>query len=291
MSDTSSRVRSSPASATGVLDKARRAVPSDLLTVASLAVLAYAASNVLHEGLGHGGACLLVGGVPRLLTSVSFECDTTGLAPTASRVLAAAGTVVNLAAGTLAALAYRRASSGTAVSRYFLWLFATINFLQAFGYFLFSGVGRIGDWAVVMAPIQPAWAWRIGLAAVGGALYWIATNRAFRALGRFIDGRSSDRFPIGQRLALVSYATGGALYLVSGLLNPAGPLLLAVSAAAASLGGTSGLAWGPQLLRGQETGSSSDVPTRVPRDMRIVVAAAAVGLSFIFLLGPGVPLG
>jgi len=281
----------SPPSTTGVLDKPRRAVPSDLLTVTSLAVLAYAAANVLHEGLGHGGACLLVGGAPRLLTSVSFACDTSGTAPTASRIVAAGGTVMNLLAGGLAALAYRRARSSAAAMRFFLWLFATINMLQAFGYFLFSGVGRVGDWAAVMAPVEPAWTWRIGLSIVGGVLYWIATNRAFVALGIFIGGRSSDRYPIGKRLALASYFTGGALYCLSGLLNPGGLLLLAISAAAASLGGTSGLAWGPQLMRGRDDGPSSDTPTRVPRNIRVIVAAGLVGLVFVFVLGPGVRLG
>ena len=279
------------ASATGVVDKPRRALPSDLVTVASLAVLAYAAANVLHEGLGHGGACVLVGGTPRLLTSVSFECDVTAGASTASRIVAAAGTIVNLIAGGLAALAYARGRDGSPVTRFFLWLFATVNLLQAFGYFLFSGVGRIGDWAAVMAPIQPVWAWRIGLAVAGGALYWLATGRAFAALGRFIGGRASDRYPLGNRLALVSYFTGAALYLLSGMLNPGGLLLLAISAAAASLGGTSGLAWGPQLMKGASPGVETDAPVRIPRDARAIVAALVVALLFVFVLGPGIRLG
>jgi len=278
-------------STTGVLDKPRRAVPSDLLTVASLAVLAYAAANVLHEGLGHGGACLLVGGTPRLLTSVSLEWDSGGLTQGAKVFVAAAGTLVNLLAGGLAAVAYGRARTSSTTARFSLWLFATINLLQAFGYFLFSGVGNIGDWAVVMAPVRPAWAWRIGLSAVGGAFYWIVTRRAFDALGRLIGGRPSDRYPIGKRFSLVSYATGAALYLVSGLLNPGGLLLLAISAAAASLGGTSGLAWGPQLMRGLRHEPAGETPNRIPRDARVIVSAAVVGLVFVFVLGPGIGFG
>lgn len=278
-------------STTGVIDKPRRAAPSDLVTVASLAVLAYAAANVLHEGLGHGGAALLVGGTPRLLTSVSLNWDPGQLTQGPKALVAAAGTLVNLLAGGLAIVAYLRARSASPATRYFLWLFATINVLQAFGYFLFSGVGNIGDWAVVMAPVRPAWAWRVGLAVGGFALYWWATARAFAALAGFIGGRPSDRYPIAKRLALVSYATGGALYLVSGLLNPGGLLLLAISAAAASLGGTSGLAWGPQLMRRQRYEPAGETPTRISRDLRVIAAAALVGLVFVFALGPGIPLG
>lgn len=271
---------------TGVLDKPRRAVPSDTVTVASLAVLAYAAANVLHEGLGHGGACLLVGGTPRLLASVSFDCAAPSVA--GERVVAAAGTIVNLVVGGLAAWAYRSAAARGPALRFFLWLFATINVMQGFGYFLFSGVGRIGDWADVMAGVQPEWVWRATLAIAGGALYYLATVRAFRALGRFIGGLSSDRFPIGQRLSLLAYATGAALYGVAGMLNPGGALLLLVSAAAASLGGTSGLAWGPTILRASHESSSTPVPTRIARDGRLVAVAVVVAVVFIFVLGPGI---
>ena len=275
---------------TGVLDKPRRAVPSDLLTVASIAVLAFAASNVLHEAIGHGGACLLTGSTPRALTSVSFECDVAGVR-SAARMVGAGGTVVNLIAGGLGAWAYGRARSASSATRFFLWLFATVNLLQAFGYFLFSGVGRIGDWAGVMAAVQPAWLWRMGLAAAGGALYWVTTDRAFRALGHFIGGRLSDRFPIGNRFALTSYASGAGLYCVSGLLNPGGAALLLVSAAAASLGGTSGLAWGPQLMKGVPGEDAGATPTRIARDTRLIVAAIVAALVFIFVLGPGITFG
>ena len=280
---------------TGVVDIKRRAVPSDLLTVASIAVIVYAVANVLHEGLGHGGACVLAGGAPRLLTSVSFECDMTGVGPSGSKLVAAGGTIVNVLAGSIGALLYRRAEARSPAARFGLWLFAAVNLMQAAGYFLFSGVGRIGDWAEVMADVTPAWAWRVALAVVGFVLYWMVTVRAFGALARFIGGEPRDRYPIGNRLSLTSYAAGALLYCLSGMLNPGGLVLLAVSAAAASLGGTSGLAWGPQLLRG-ERGEREQVqgeasPVRIARDMRLVAAALVVFLVFVGLLGPGVRLG
>lgn len=274
---------------TGVLDKPRRAVPSDTLTVASLAVLAYAAANVLHEAVGHGGACVLMGGAPRMLTSVSFDCD----APTAAaaRIVASAGTIVNLVVGGVVAWAYRRATARGEALRFFLWLFATINLMQGFGYFLFSGVGRIGDWAEVMAPIHPEWMWRVALAVVGGGLYYMATVRAFRALAHLIGGQSGDRFPIARKLSLLAYFTGAILYGVAGLMNPGGALLLLTSAVAASLGGTSGLAWGPEFLRApRDWPSSGPSPIRIARDARLVVGATAVAIVFIFVLGPGIRL-
>ena len=60
------------------------------LTVGAIAILAYMLGNVLHEGLGHGGACLLVGAKPLVLSSVHFECSAD------SRLVMAGGTLVNL---------------------------------------------------------------------------------------------------------------------------------------------------------------------------------------------------
>ena len=47
----------------------------DPFTIASIGILAYMLGNVLHEGAGHGGACILVGARPLVLSSVHFECS------------------------------------------------------------------------------------------------------------------------------------------------------------------------------------------------------------------------
>ena len=70
------------------------AVPkTDLLTVAAISIVVSVLASVLHEGLGHGGACLLVGGKPLQLSSMDFDSDTSGLPGWASRVISAGGTV------------------------------------------------------------------------------------------------------------------------------------------------------------------------------------------------------
>lgn len=47
----------------------RTAASQDLLTIAAVAVVVYAVSSVIHEGLGHGGACIAVGGTPQPVSS------------------------------------------------------------------------------------------------------------------------------------------------------------------------------------------------------------------------------
>ncbi len=75
---------------------------SDAATIAAISFLAYAISNVLHEGLGHGGACLVVGGKARGLSSTYFDCDTAGLPGWAVRLISAGGTLANLVVAAVA---------------------------------------------------------------------------------------------------------------------------------------------------------------------------------------------
>src|SRR5215472_17289425 len=82
----------------------------DLPTVAAIALVAYAASNVLHEGVGHGGACLALGGKPLVLSSVHFECGEQAMGALGLRGVAAAGTIVNFIAGALALAVYKTAN-------------------------------------------------------------------------------------------------------------------------------------------------------------------------------------
>src|SRR5678816_1333640 len=74
----------------------------DPWTVAAIAVVTYAASNLVHEGLGHGGTCLLVGGRPEELTAVFFDGDLDGLPASSGKWVAAGGSIANLAAAALA---------------------------------------------------------------------------------------------------------------------------------------------------------------------------------------------
>src|SRR5205085_5602150 len=106
--------------------------PCDALTIAAIALLAGALTDVIHEGLGHGGACVLVGGKPTLLTSMNFVCDESGVPRWALRIVAAGGTIANLLAGALALATLRRRPS-TVHRHYFLWLFAAVNLYVGIG--------------------------------------------------------------------------------------------------------------------------------------------------------------
>ena len=272
----------------------RTTASQDLLTIAAVAVVIYALSSVIHEGVGHGGACIAVGGVPHLVSSMEFRCGLEGLAPAAGRIVASAGAIVQIVLGlavykTYQVLVRRPFSSASAVWRFALWLFAAVSLMQGTGYFFFSGVGGIGDWSDVMTGLLPTVAWRALLAIGGFALYWFTTLRLFQALSPFLGALSPERYHRAVRLGVTAYVVGAALSLGAGLLNPAGVALIAISGAAASLGGTSGLAWGPQLLRGNAAPAGTpDEPVSISRSWPVIVLAVVVAAVFITVLGPGV---
>jgi hypothetical protein len=251
-----------------------------MATLIGITVVAYALADVLHEGLGHGGACLLTGGRPLALSTVHFDCSAD------NRLVDAGGTLVNLAAGAIAWGLARRVRSPQL--RFFLWLSMAVNLLQGAGYFLYSGVASIGDWSAFIVGLSPVWAWRIALVIVGAVLYawfvWICVCELLPLLGS--DPR--ERWREARRLALTAYLAGGALSCAAGLLNPIGMVLVAVSAAAASLGGTSGLAWMWELIRNPALPEPPVHVGVVGRRPAWIAAGAIVAAVFIARLGPGV---
>jgi hypothetical protein len=260
----------------------------DRPTLAAIAVVAFAMANVVHEGVGHGGACLIAGGRALELSAIHFDGDLTGLAAAARKWVAAGGTLANLTLGLLAWVALRASRGAPGPAWFFVWLSMTVNLLQAAGYWLFSGLGRIGDWAVVIDGGTPHWAFRLGLTALGGAGYWAVVQLSLRELSPLL-GPGPGRWRRGVPLTVIPYLTGGVLYVAAGLLNPVGAYLVLISAAAASFGGTSGLAWMAQLPRDERRFPPRDGPIlQVPRSVPWLAAGVAVALLFVGILGPGI---
>ena len=267
---------------------ATRNVPTDALTVIAVSALAFIASNVLHEGLGHGGACLLVGGKPLSLTAVYFDHDSAGLSDLQSRFIAAGGPIVNLITGLAGLIALRGMKGVPGPGRYLVWLVTTLGLFMATGYLLFSGVGGIGDLAIVTKGLQPAWLWRVLLALAGAALYLLSAIVAAAEFGRIAGPPSEALVARASRIALVSYLTGAVVICAAGILNPQGFIFVLISAVASTLGGASGLLWMMRMLRSPRFSRPDSAELALPRSWGWIVAAAVALLIYVAVLGPGI---
>lgn len=256
-----------------------------LVTLAAIAVVIYAIANIAHEG-SHGLACVAVGGKPIALSAVYFECDEEAVSAAGAKWVSAAGTLANLVLAALAFAALRRTPAGPTTRRYALWLALSVNALQAAGYWLFSGLMGVGDWAKVAQ--GPAYVpLRALLSTVGAFAYLGAIRLSLRELGPLLGG--NDRLGRAQRLMLAPYLAGGALYVSAGLLNPQSFALVLVSAAAASFGGTSALAWMHNLLRSPRwSPEGATEPFAPPASRPWAIAALVIAALFIGVLGPSV---
>jgi hypothetical protein len=268
------------------------AVPEtvDGLTVVGIAIVAYSLTNVMHEGVGHGLACVLAGGQPKFLNAIFFSCGA-DLGPTGNRVLAAGGSVANLVLAGLCSIGLRFVRAPSA-GHYFLWLLLALNVLMPFGYLLFSGAGGFGDWAVVVDGFRPPLLYRAVVALAGAVLYFIVAPRLLMpGLNQYLGGDPATRRRRAMQVALVPYLAGGVTYVLAGLLNPESIWLVLLSAAAASFGGTSWLAYYPGGSEDRRKSHTAlPLPAGIPRQTGWIVAGALAFVLFVGVLGRGVKL-
>lgn len=261
----------------------------DFITVVGIAALVYTGSVFLHEVIGHGGACLAVGGRILSIGAYYLDCDTKGLSEWASRVVAAAGNTANALLAFLAWFLMRRALPERTNQFLFWWLLFTVNALAWSGYYLFSGVMNIGDWGSsrdgVLFGVGRLWAWRIGLSVIGAGLYVFNAWLAARSLGQCFGG-TSRRIGLGFRWTITAYLTGAAISILTGLLNPLGFVIVLMSAAASSLGGTSGLLWLPSWMER----NSREPELKITRNWTWISAGALVAILYAVFLGPTIRL-
>src|SRR5271165_3092858 len=255
--------------------------PSDAFTIVSIAIVAYIFATMLHEAVGHGGACLLVGGKPLVISTVHMECSVE------SRLVMAAGTLMNVAAGALC-FALGRITAHPRL-RYFLWLSMTLNLFIAAGYFAFSGIGGFGDWALFIQGLGPQWVWRIGMAIFGAAAYMLVARFSLLELRPLIGSDRKQRYVRAVGLTKLPYFAGGILACVAGALNPQGLILVVLSAAASTFGGTSGLLWMIDWLNGDRIPLGLEPePMPIERSWPWIATAGMLAVVFVVVIGPGV---
>ena len=256
----------------------------DLPTVIAIAAIVGSLSNQLHEAVGHGGACLALGRHVREWGAFYLDCDTHDAPLVVGRLVAAAGSTMNLVTAIVAAAMKRATPASMPRARFFWWLLFAVSGFDWAGYYFFSGASGIGDWGQdgVFAGVRGWELWRFLLAGGGGLLYWAWAIVAMRRLATMTGADEAGR-KIARKLAWTSYFTIGCIAFAIGLMNPVGLFILLASAIASSFGGPSGLLWGPFYIR---AGAPAADPLAITRSWGWIVIAVAMVLAEGLVLGP-----
>jgi hypothetical protein len=115
-----------------------------------------------------------------------------------------------------------------------------------------------------------------------GTLYFLLARQSAQWL-RSLVGSGELSMRRSKLLTVPAYIAGGVLYCLSGLFNPVGRVLIAISAAAAAFGGASALLWLTEFLR---RGEHSAAPAAaLDRSYVWIVAGCVVSLIFVATLG------
>jgi hypothetical protein len=253
----------------------------DALTICAISLVAGMLANVLHEGLGHAAIALLTGAKSGVLSTVAWSTDVD------TRLVAAGGTLVNLAAGAAFWIALRSAKGASVWLRFFLLTSLAFNLFAGTGYFFFSGVTNFGDWAVVIAGLQLHWLWRTLLVVTGIAAYFGAALLVGIGLVRYVGAPRNQPHRL-RKLTFIPYFSAVLLSVAGGLMNPIGIQLVWQSALPGAAGADSGLLWLQYYI------PKGTVPERrsdgIDRSYPWIIVAAILSLVFVFVLGRGVAL-
>ena len=124
----------------------------------------------------------------------------------------------------------------------------------------------------------------------GAVAYMLVAWVSLLELRPLIGSDENQRYARATRLLKIPYFAGGILACVAGLLNPAGMILVVMSAAASTFGGTSGLLWMTEWLKGRRIIPSGPEAESMPirRSWPWIVTASILALGFVVVLGPGV---
>ena len=253
----------------------------DAPTVIAISLLAAMLADVLHEGLGHALIALTTVAPSGIWSTVAWSSQYE------SRLVAAGGTLVNLAAGILLWVALRRAKNTSPQLRFFLLIACAFNLFTGTGYFFFSGVTNFGDWEVVIRGMHPYWLWRVGLIAVGIASYYGAVLLVDVGMVQYVGVTQNDRSR-WNGLTIIPYISALVLVGVAGLMNPIGIQLVWQSALSATAGANCGLLWMRYYI---PNGMAPRVDDEgIGRSYAWIIPSVLSSLIFIFVLGRGVVL-
>lgn len=245
------------------------------IMIASIGLLAYASADVAHHGLGHGGACLAVGGSIISLSSVFVNCSLHGAA------IDLAGPFANLVLGLAALLAAHIARPAATATWLFWVLVAAFNLMWFSLQLVYSVATGTDDWAWAIHHFDVTAPGRYGLIAVGALAYLFTIRLVAARMAPFAHPPGRAR-----RIVLIVWLTAGVTACATAALDQNAVQAILLHAAPQSFLLSVGLLFVPARSAGASSNGSPAAP--IGSSVRWMIAAAIVGVASILLLGPGI---
>jgi hypothetical protein len=243
-------------------------------TVIAIGLLAYASADVAHHVLGHGGACLALGGRLVSLSSIFVDCTVRGT------VVDLAGPFGNLIVG-LAALwgaMHTQVWNISAETVLFLALAAGFNLLWFMMQLVFSVATATDDFAWPMKEFQIGVPLRLCLIALGVVGYAVS----IWCVAISVAGLALPRVRLS-RIMWVCWLSAGAFACVTAMFDHHPVAAIVRHAAPQSFILAIGLLAVPAI----PARPSAAVASSIGFSARWIVAAAVTVAASIVLLGPG----
>ena len=258
----------------------------DRLTVIAIAVIAYAGVNITHEIIGHCGTAALLGNKCLVISSTYIPRAAEPLA-WKDNVIIAAGVTTNWAMG-LVCLGLLRTLRTHPTLRYFLWLSMCVNLFLPSTYVAVAPIIKFGDSYILIRDLPGQWFWRGALVSAGACICWLSLRLSRAELGRLIGRGGRAARGVAWELVAPAYVAGGVVTVTSGLFSRLEFKVAQLEAAGGTFGLTAWLLLLPLVIR--EPPKPARHPFTVTRSVGWIVAGALAGLTFIAVLGPGIPL-
>ena len=190
-----------------------------LPTIVAIAIVSWVAVTIIHEIIGHGVVCLLVGGDPLAVSTTELYCG--DVAGRQYKLVAAAGSLANIIAGLFGFALSRVATRSSSTLSYFLWLFSSTNIFHAGSYMMIGPFTGYGDWSYVIQGFEPVLLWKIGMTALGYAICILGTRLAALPQWQLLIGQDPDeRRTRMQLLTRVPFVTALIVNILAGLFSP-----------------------------------------------------------------------
>jgi hypothetical protein len=234
--------------------------------------------------MGHGLACIAMGGDPTNWSTFHFGCNQEAMPLWGRRIVAGAGTAVNVTLAALGWLVWR--GSGSLRGRLAGWIVFALNGLTTFGYLGFSAVFGVGNWngRGAMAGVTDPVLARVALAVVGIAGYYVVVRAAAGMLSRMLNGEGVAAQ--ARQCAVIVWMTTGAISLAAALAVGSDWRSTIGASIGVALGGNAGLLSMGRIVKPTAAVST----TTLPSSWLLQVAAILGTVAFVAILGPDRPV-